>query len=57
MRDELGAFVPHVDCVVQGAPGGPLSGLTFAAKDLFDVAGYATGSCPCRKSDPNILMV
>ncbi len=44
MRDELGAFVPHVDCVVQGAASGPLSGLTFAAKDLFDVAGYVTGS-------------
>ena len=44
MRDALGAFVPHVDCVVQGAPSDPLHGLTFAAKDLFDVAGYATGS-------------
>ncbi len=44
MRDEFGAFVPHVDCVVHGAPRGPLSGLTFAAKDLFDVAGYVTGS-------------
>ena len=44
MRDALGAFVPHVDCVVQGAPSGPLHGLTFAAKDLFDVAGYVTGS-------------
>ena len=44
MRDEYGAFVPHVDCVVQGAANGPLRGLTFAAKDLFDVAGYVTGS-------------
>ena len=44
MRHALGTFVPHVDCVVQGAPSGPLHGLTFAAKDLFDVAGYATGS-------------
>ncbi|HJU89560.1 MAG TPA: amidase family protein, partial [Gemmatimonadaceae bacterium] len=25
-----------------GAPSGPLAGLTFAAKDLFDVAGYPT---------------
>ena len=24
--------------------GGPLSGLTFAAKDLFDVAGFVTGA-------------
>lgn len=44
MRDELGAFVSDVDCVVQGAAAGPLHGLTFAAKDLFDVAGYVTGS-------------
>lgn len=44
MRDALGAFVPHVDCVVQGAAIGPLHGLTFAAKDLFDVAGHVTGS-------------
>lgn len=44
MRDEFGAFVPHVDCIVQGAASGPLAGLTFAAKDLFDVAGYVTGS-------------
>ena len=35
---------PHVDCVVQGALRRPLHGLTFAAKDLFDVAGYVTGS-------------
>ncbi len=28
---------------IAGAPGGPLAGLTFAAKDLFDVAGYPTG--------------
>jgi amidase len=28
---------------ISGAPGGPLAGLTFAAKDLFDVAGYPTG--------------
>ncbi|MFO1070732.1 MAG: amidase [Geminicoccaceae bacterium] len=44
MRDALGAFVPHVDCVVQGAPSGPLHGLSFAAKDLFAVAGHVTGS-------------
>jgi amidase len=28
---------------VAGAAGGPLAGLTFAAKDLFDVAGHPTG--------------
>lgn len=44
MRDELGAFVPHVDCVVQPTGQGPLNGMSFAAKDLFDVAGHVTGS-------------
>jgi amidase len=28
---------------VPGAPAGPLAGLTFATKDLFDVAGHPTG--------------
>ena len=28
---------------IAGTPGGPLAGLTFAAKDLFDVAGQPTG--------------
>ena len=27
-----------------GRPGGPLFGLTFAAKDIYDVAGYVTGN-------------
>jgi amidase len=40
----LGAFCPHIDLDVPGAAQGPLAGLTFAAKDLFDVAGHATGS-------------
>lgn len=37
-----GAFVARFE--VPGARGGPLSGLTFAAKDLFDVAGRVTGA-------------
>jgi amidase len=43
MQDTLGAFVPGV--TIHRAPrrAGPLSGLTFAAKDLFDVAGVVTG--------------
>ena len=40
----LGAFCPHIDLDVSGAAQGPLAGLTFAAKDLFDVAGHTTGS-------------
>src|SRR5216117_2166173 len=36
-------FVPGPPVRVPGAPNGPLAGLTFAAKDLFDVAGHPTG--------------
>lgn len=36
-------FVPYPDADVRHAPDGPLSGLTFGVKDLFDVAGYPTG--------------
>ena len=43
MIDDIHAFVPGVDVRIAGAPHGPLAGLTFAAKDLFDVAGYPTG--------------
>ena len=41
--DALGAFVPGTDVRIPGRMGGPLSGLTFAVKDLFDVAGEPTG--------------
>jgi amidase len=43
MPDDVNAFVPGPRVHVEGRPGGPLSGLTFAAKDLFDVAGHPTG--------------
>ncbi|BBE74868.1 amidase [Oharaeibacter diazotrophicus] len=43
IRDPLGAFVPGTACVVQATGDGPLAGTTFAAKDLFDVAGHVTG--------------
>ena len=36
-------FVPGTSIRVAGASDGPLDGLTFAAKDLFDVAGQPTG--------------
>lgn len=36
-------FVPGISVRVEGRAGGPLDGLTFAAKDLFDVAGHPTG--------------
>jgi amidase len=41
--DPARAFVPYPPVEVPGAPDGPLAGLTFAVKDLFDVAGYPTG--------------
>jgi amidase len=37
------AFVAHGDVRLAGAAEGPLAGLTFAAKDLFDVAGTRSG--------------
>jgi len=43
MTDEIGAFVPGPRVRIEGRAGGLLSGLTFAAKDLFDVAGVPTG--------------
>jgi len=42
--DTVGAWVPHGRFVVKGAGGGPLAGLSFAAKDLYDVAGHVTGA-------------
>ena len=38
-----GPFVPGGEVRIDGRAGGPLDGLTFAAKDLFDVAGLPTG--------------
>src|SRR5436853_7943528 len=43
MTDAIGAFVPGQQFRLAGQPGGPLAGLTFAAKDLFDVAFHPTG--------------
>ncbi|MBV8169526.1 MAG: amidase [Alphaproteobacteria bacterium] len=43
MSDEIGAFVPGPRVRIEGRRDGPLAGLTFAAKDLFDVGGVPTG--------------
>ena len=43
MLDDTNAFVPGPRTEVAGALGGPLAGLTFAVKDLIDVAGVPTG--------------
>jgi amidase len=45
--DTLGAFVRENHIEMPGADMGPLTGLTFAAKDIYDVAGAKTGfGCP-----------
>ena len=41
-RDHARAFMPYPDAAVAHAATGPLAGLSFGVKDLFDVAGYPT---------------
>ena len=43
MSNPLNAFCPDSDAYLAGAASGPLAGLTFAAKDIFDVVGHVTG--------------
>ena len=38
--DKIGAMVAHGPDYISGKKNGSLSGLTFAVKDLFDIAGY-----------------
>lgn len=42
--DPLNAFCVHDDVTIAGAEDGPLAGLRFGAKDVFDVAGHVTGA-------------
>ncbi len=42
--ENFGAYLPESEVRLPGASGGPLQGLTFAAKDAFDVAGHVTGN-------------
>jgi amidase len=42
-QDEIGAFCRFNHVEAQGARSGPLAGLSFAAKDIYDVAGAKTG--------------
>ena len=37
--DRLNAFCKDTDAYIEGYSGGPLSTMTFAAKDIFDVSG------------------
>ncbi|MCC7046323.1 MAG: amidase [Alphaproteobacteria bacterium] len=39
----MNAFVPGGIFTLAGAADGPLAGLSFAAKDIFDIAGHVTG--------------
>jgi amidase len=43
VADTVGALVPGTRIEIAGASEGPLAGLGFAAKDLYDVAGMVTG--------------
>jgi len=42
VHDTARAFMPYPEASVPHAPTGPLAGLCFGVKDLFDVAGYPT---------------
>ena len=41
--DPAGAFCRDTHVALPGAPNGPLTGLRFAAKDIFDIEGHRTG--------------
>jgi amidase len=43
LDDPLQAFCQDTEAYLAGAANGPLAGLTFAAKDIFDIAGSITG--------------
>src|SRR5262249_36985891 len=42
-NDRLGAFCRDTHVEMEGASHGPLLGLTFGVKDIYDVAGHKTG--------------
>jgi amidase len=42
-RDEIGAFTRHTHVAREGSSQGPLEGLRFGAKDIYDVMGHKTG--------------
>jgi amidase len=45
---DIGAFCTHDSVFIEGKPHEPLSGLTFALKDIYDVAGH---TCCCGNPD------
>lgn len=44
LNDPFGAFCRHTHVALAGSPTGPLSGLSVAVKDVFDIAGHRTGN-------------
>lgn len=44
INDTVNAWVPHGRFVMEPSSTGPLTSLTFAVKDVFDVAGHPTGA-------------
>jgi amidase len=44
LHDEHRALCRHTHVALPGAGHGPLAGLSFVAKDVFDVAGHRTGA-------------
>jgi amidase len=44
LHDPYNAFCRHTHVALDGASAGTLRGLTFAAKDVFDIAGHRTGN-------------
>jgi amidase len=41
--DDLGAFCRHTHTALKGSGHGPLAGLAFGVKDIYDIAGHKTG--------------
>ena len=42
-RDQVGAFCRHTHVALKGSGSGPLAGLAFGVKDIYDIAGHRTG--------------
>jgi amidase len=62
-NDPYNAFVAGPEAPAAGAPAGPLAGLTFAVKDIYDVEGHRTGggnpqklaeAAPAEKTAPAV---
>ena len=43
-KEKSGAYLPYPDVPLERTASGPLSGMCFTVKDMFDVAGYPTSA-------------